>query len=113
LIWPSLLKGYSFNSNGQLDRVSKEYYSRLYLNDWELIPGKTLLSVLDSATLRRALMEISLEHRTVINAYFGDHVVANVQTAKWLSPGMRLADYQSFLLPNAINALAFVVHRLL
>ena len=98
---------------GQLDRVDEQYFSRLYLNDWELIPGKSLLSVLDTATLRRCLMGISLEHRTVLNSYYGDTVAANTQMSKWCPPGMRLADYQSFLLPNAINELAFVVHHIL
>ncbi len=98
---------------GDLDYVAEEYFQRLYMDAKDLIPGKTLLSVLDSATLRRCLMEIPLEHRTVLNAYYGDAVAANVQMGKWCPPGMRLCEYQSYLLPNAINALAFVIHQMM
>lgn len=97
--------------SGQLDRVDEQYYSRLYLNDWELIPGKTLLSVLDTATLRECLYQLDPIHRCVLNSYFGDSSVANVQLSKAVPPGMWLIDYQSFLLPHAINALAYIVHE--
>ncbi len=98
---------------GKLNDVDEEYFARLYLENYQLIPGKTLLSVLDQAIMWECLYRLDHIHRCVLNSRYGDSTVANVQLAKVVPPGMHLSDYQSYLLPHAINALAFVVHKLL
>ncbi|MEA5447602.1 hypothetical protein VB780_03410 [Leptolyngbya sp. CCNP1308] len=98
---------------GELDRVDEEHFARLYMENYELIPGKTLLSVLDQQTMREALYKLDFIHRCTLNAYYGDSVVANTQLSKLVPPGMRLSDYQSYLLPLAINHLAYVVHQVI
>ncbi|MBE9113783.1 hypothetical protein IQ273_30905 [Nodosilinea sp. LEGE 07298] len=98
---------------GKLNDVDEEYFARLYLENYQLIPGKTLLSVLDQATMWECLYKLDFIHRCTLNAYYGDSAVANVRLSKVVPPGMRLSDYQSFLLPHAINALAYIVHQML
>ncbi|MBW4483008.1 MAG: hypothetical protein KME14_10730 [Tildeniella torsiva UHER 1998/13D] len=98
---------------GKLNDVDEEYFARLYMENYQLIPGKTLLSVLDQATMREALYKLDFIHRCTLNACYGDSVVANTQLSKLVPPGMRLSDYQSYLLPLAINHLAYVVHQVI
>lgn len=99
--------------NNELNFVSEEHYARLYMEDYQLIPGKSLLSVLDNSLMWECLYKLDHIHRCVLNSYYGDSTVANVQLAKLVPPGMGLSDYQSYLLPQAINHLAYAVHQLL
>jgi hypothetical protein len=96
--------------NGTLDDVD-EYLSRLWMPVEKLIPDRTLLSVLDSSLMREALMELPLEYRAAIRAYWGDSSVGYRQLADVLPPGIKLVDLHSIYLTEAINQLARILYQ--
>ncbi|MBD2256669.1 hypothetical protein [Pseudanabaena sp. FACHB-2040] len=98
---------------GRLNFVDDKYLVNLYKEANQLISGKPLLSVLDDETMTDSIKQLPLEHRAVLLSYYCDSSKANNLLSKWLPRGMRLDDYQSYLIVDAINALAEVVHKLL
>lgn len=98
--------------SGQLDNVDN-FLERLWMPPQFLIPGKQLLSVLDSDTLSAALKALPLEYSAAIRAYWSDDSASYQVMVRSLPPGMRLLDLHSYYLTEAIQRLAKEVHKLL